>query len=538
VATSEDRLLRPAAGTGVPDVFRLLDEVAESVLVVTPVHDDGGRVTDFTVAHLSPGYVDPAGRPVSDIAGLTLLEAYPDSASGDGLFARAAGVLAGGAGQRVTGPVGPPDAGTLTGSADAVQVADLRAASCADGVVFTWRELTSPEDIRLAELLDHVQRVGRLGGWEEDLTTGRVRWTEAAFAVFGLDPADAAPIPISGLHQHVVPADRALVGRLRQTLLREREPAAAVFRVVRPLDGALRQIRVFAEPVLARGDPLLPAGDREMGGEVVALRGAFQDVSALQRTEAALAATRDMLADSEQRAAEEHELAVRLQRAIMPSGVRPVASSDVDIAVRYRPAEAGRLVAGDWYDVLALRGGDLLIVVGDIAGHGIEAVTGMVAARNALRGLAVTGGYPHQLLSQLNYAACLFTQGVTGTVVCGRYDPRTRVLRWARAGHPPPVLVRGGVAMVQPMPEGMLLGVDIDADYEDVTLQLRTGDTLLLYTDGLIERRAASISDALAEFAAAAVPAGPDVDSHAARILAGAASDTGDDACLLAVRIR
>jgi serine phosphatase RsbU (regulator of sigma subunit) len=538
VATSEDRLLRPAAGAGAPDVFRLLDQVAESVLVVTPVRGDGGRVTDFTVAHLSPGYVDPAGRPVSGIAGLTLLEAYPDSASGGGLFTRAACVLADRAAQRVMGPVGPPDAGTLTGSADAVQVADLRAAPCADSVVFTWRELTSPEDTRLAELLDHVQRVGRLGGWEEDLTTGRVRWTEAAFAVFGLDPLDAAPIPISGLHQHVVPADRALVGRLRQTLLREREPAAAVFRVVRPQDGALRQIRVFAEPVLARGDPLLPAGDRETGGEVVALRGAFQDVSASQRTEAALAATRDMLADSEQRAAEEHELAVRLQRAIMPSGVRPVASSDVDIAVRYRPAEADRLVAGDWYDVLQLRGGDLLIVVGDIAGHGIEAVTGMVAARNALRGLAVTGGYPHQLLSQLNYAACLFTQGVTGTVVCGRYDPRTRVLRWARAGHPPPVLVRGGVAMVQPMPEGMLLGVDLDAEYEDVALQLRTGDTLLLYTDGLIERRAASISDALAEFAAAAVPAGPDVDSHAARILAGAASDTGDDACLLAVRIR
>jgi len=552
LATSEDRLPRPAPGSGVPDAaaaagepsgaFRLLNQVAESVLVVTPVGGADGRATDFTVTHLSPGYVDPAGRPASDVAGLTLLEAYPDSASGDGLFARAARVLADGAAQRVTGLVGPPRTGPLTGGTDAVQVADLHAAPYAGSVVFTWRELTGPEDSRLAELLDHVQRVGRLGGWEEDLTTGRVRWTEAAFAVFGLDPAEAAPIPISGLHQHVIPADRALVGRFRQSLLREREPAAAVFRVVRPEDGALRQIRVFAEPVLACGDPLLPAGRRTdgetpPGGEVVALRGAFQDVSALSRTQAALAATRDMLADSEQRAAEEHALAVRLQRAIMPSGVRPVASSDVGVAVRYRPAEADRLVAGDWYDVLQLRGGELLIVVGDIAGHGIEAVTGMVAARNALRGLAVTGAYPHQLLSQLNYAACLFTQGVTGTVVCGRYDPRTRVLRWARAGHLPPVLVRGGVAMVQPMPEGMLLGVDLDAEYEEVTLQLRTGDTLLLYTDGLIERRAASISDALAEFAAAAVPAGPDVDSHAGRILASAASDTGDDACLLAVRI-
>jgi serine phosphatase RsbU (regulator of sigma subunit) len=92
------------------------------------------------------------------------------------------------------------------------------------------------------------------------------------------------------------------------------------------------------------------------------------------------------------------------------------------------------------------------------------------------------------------------------------------------------------------MPEGMLLGMELEAEYDQATLQLMTGDTLLFYTDGLIERRAASISDALAEFAAAAVPddadADADVDAHVAQIMANAASDTGDDACLLAVRIR
>ena len=123
-------------------------------------------------------------------------------------------------------------------------------------------------------------------------------------------------------------------------------------------------------------------------------------------------------------------------------------------------------MAGDWYDALQLPGGDLLFVVGDIAGHGIEAVTGMVAARNALRGLAVTGADPGELIAKLNYAACLFAEGVTGTVICGRYSPRSRVLRWARAGHLPPVLVRGGTAKMQPLPEGMLLGVELDAEYE------------------------------------------------------------------------
>ena len=111
------------------------------------------------------------------------------------------------------------------------------------------------------------------------------------------------------------------------------------------------------------------------------------------------------------------------------------------------------------------------------------------------------------------------------------------MLRWARAGHLPPVLVRDGAATVQPMPEGLLLGVQPGAAYEQRVLPLRAGDTLLFYTDGLIERRAASISDALAEFAAAAVPADPDLEAHAARIMAAAVSDTGDDACLLAARI-
>jgi serine phosphatase RsbU (regulator of sigma subunit) len=149
----------------------------------------------------------------------------------------------------------------------------------------------------------------------------------------------------------------------------------------------------------------------------------------------------------------------------------------------------------------------------------------------------VTGADPAELIGKLNDTTCLFSEEVTGTVICGRYSPRSRVLRWSRAGHLPPVLVRDGIATVQPMPEGMLLGVQPDVEYEQLYLQLRAQDTLLFYTDGLIERRAASISDALADFAAAAVPADPDLDAHATRILASASSDTGDDACLLAVRI-
>jgi serine phosphatase RsbU (regulator of sigma subunit) len=258
----------------------------------------------------------------------------------------------------------------------------------------------------------------------------------------------------------------------------------------------------------------------------------------LDQTRAELTETRQQLADSERRAARDRKLALLLQRAIMPSDIRLNNTAGVDIAARCRPASPDSLLAGDWYDVLRLPGGDLLFVVGDVAGHGIGAMAGMVAARNGLRALAVTGASPARLMATLNQTACLFAEGVTGTVICGQYSPRTRMLRWARAGHLPLVLIRDGKGAVQPMPEGMLIGVYPECTYEQRQLQLRGQDTLLFYTDGIIERRAASISEALADFAAAAAPVGPDLDRHVAGILADAASDTGDDACLLAVRIR
>ena len=519
------RLAYGPVGSTAPSlpIFRALDQITESALVVRPLRDADGTVTDFCIVHLSPRYVDPGGRRGAELAGLTVLEAYPASASGDGLFAIAERVLASGHAEDVTGTGAPTVTGTgLTGDVDTVQVTEVHAVPFFSGVIFTWRAVGEAEE--RADLLGHAQRLGRIGAWEESLVTGDVHWTESAFAVFGLDPLHALPIPTTSLHSFVIAADRASVRRFRQSLLHRREPAVAVFRIVRPDDTAIRQIRIFAEPVLA-------------GDEVVALRGAFQDVSTHYHTQVALAATQDQLADSEQRAEQEQELALRLQRAIMPEDEPPVEAAGVEVAVRYRPAEQGRLVAGDWYDALLLPDKRLLLVVGDITGHGIDAVTGMIAARNALRGLAATGAGPADLLRHLNFAACHLTEGIAGTVVCGRYDPETRVLCWARAGHLPPVLVRDGTAEMLPLPGGVLLGLDPDAEYEEATLPMRGGDTLLLFTDGLIERRADSISDALREFTAAAVPAGPDVSAHADRILNHAISDTGDDACLVAVRI-
>jgi hypothetical protein len=410
-------------------------------------------------------------------------------------------------------------------------LADLRVARFYDGVIFTWHRESSADG--LAAVLDHAQRLGRLGGWEEDLVTGAVRWTDSAFALFGLAPRPGAEIPLADLHSYVIAADKPVVKRFRQRLREQRDALTATFRVVRPDDRSIRQIRVFAEPVT------------DAAGAVVALRGAFQDISAHYHTQVALAATRDQLADTEQRVAEEHLLALRLQQAIMPPDEQPVEAAGIDVAVRYRPVGEGHLVGGDWYDTLLLPSQDVLLVVGDVAGHGIDAVTGMVAARNSLRALAITGSGPGELLRMLNGVMCELTSGVVGTVVCGLYHPDTSVLRWARAGHLPPVLVRGHTACQLPLPGGVLLGMDPDATYEEAIQPLEPGDTLLLFTDGLIERRGESIVDVLDEFVAtvAPVPGSPEgpeptAATQADRILASAVSDTDDDACLVAVRIR
>jgi serine phosphatase RsbU (regulator of sigma subunit)/PAS domain-containing protein len=506
-----------AADHGASWLFGLLDGVVESAMFACALRDVDGRVTDFRIDHISAGFSDPAGRNPAELAGRTLLEAYPAAAIDGGLYDQAAQALASGEPLHIS-------VGVIAALGDAAMapVLNIRIAPLFDGVVIAWRRADEAE--RLAVLLQHAERLGRIGGWEENLLTGDVRWTDPTFALFGQQPGD--PIRVADLHAHVPADDVPGIERFRDTLLRERRATAAAFRIIRADDGSTRQMRAFAEPVT---DP---------AGTLVALRGAFQDVSAQYHTQVALAATRDRLADSEERAQEEHRLALRLQQAITPRSAKPVEAAGLDVAARYRPAGAGNLVSGDWYDTVMLPTGQVLLAVGDIAGHGIDAVTGMVALRNCLRGLAITGAGPAALLGWLNSVACHLTDGIIGTAICGLYDPVSRNLRWARAGHLPPVLVRDGGAAELPLAQGILLGADPDASYQEITTSLRSGDTLLLFTDGLIERRADPIDDAVRSLLRIAGRPVHDLARYADELMASAASDTDDDACLVAVHIQ
>ena len=506
------------AGHEAAGILGLLDSLLDGCMFARAVRDPGGQVTDFRIDHVSEGFRDPAGRGAADLTGSHLLELYPEAVSAGGLFDRCLTVLDTGDPQQLSGEVLTAQAGA------AAPAATIRIARLFDGVAIAWRGSNDAD--RLGALLQHAQRLGRIGGWEENVRTGEVSWTEPAFALFGLPPGE--PVPVADLPSRVLAEDVPAVQGFRSALLQGRMESAAAFRVVRADDGSVRQIRAYAEPVT------------DATGTVIAMRGVYQDLSADYHTRLAFAAAREQLADTEERAQEEHRLAIRLQEAITPRSAAPdePVAAGLDVAARYRPSGEGSLVSGDWYDTVLLPSKKVLLVVGDIAGHGLDAVTGMVAVRNGLRGLAITGAGPGTLLEWLNRAASHFTDGVLGTAICGLYDPAGRSLRWARAGHLPPILVREGRAEQLPLPEGLLLGADPDAQYGEETATLQLGDTLLLFTDGLIERRDEPIDEALAELLRLASRPVGDIGGYADHLLAHASSNTGDDACLVAVRVR
>jgi PAS domain-containing protein len=347
-----------SAGTPAADYSRswllgLLEGLHESVLYARPA---GGKQADqagLRVEWASRGFHDPAGRTAADVVGRHLAEAY----QAGGLPGAAARVLASGQPERVPGDP-PLVGGDASDSGPQAAVARLL-----DGIVIAWegsaRKGSAPEGSdeaeRLAALLEVVQWLGNTGGWEEDIRSGEVRWTPPAFALFGQPPGQ--PVPLAGLRQWVPAQDVPAVEAFRDRLLRQGEPATAAFRIIRRDNASLRQLRASAYPVSGPG------------GEVIAVRGAYQDVSAKYHTEAAFTATREQLIGTEERARAERELVVRLQQAITPEVARPVEAAGIDVAARYRPASQGHLVGGDWYDSALLPGKNVLLTVGDVAGQ-------------------------------------------------------------------------------------------------------------------------------------------------------------------------
>ena len=242
----------------------------------------------------------------------------------------------------------------------------------------------------------------------------------------------------------------------------------------------------------------------------------------------------------EQRRAEE------LQRSLLTA---PPSPDHLEIAVRYVPAVQEAQVGGDWYDAFVTPTGATVVVIGDVVGHDTQAAAAMGQIRGLLRGIAYTTAEgPAAVLSRLDAAMKGLLLATTATAVVARLEQdhvelargETRV-RWSNAGHPPPMVLDGGggVHLLQRERADVLLGVLPGAARAETVTVLRRGATLLLYTDGLVERRGESVDKGLARLkqTLAAQEQRP-LEELCDAVLARMLPDGGeDDVALVAVRL-
>jgi serine phosphatase RsbU (regulator of sigma subunit)/anti-sigma regulatory factor (Ser/Thr protein kinase) len=247
--------------------------------------------------------------------------------------------------------------------------------------------------------------------------------------------------------------------------------------------------------------------------------------------QAAQALDRASLFESEQTIAE------TLQRSVLPASLPRV--EGVQLAARYLPGSAGVNVGGDWFDAIRLADGQLGLVVGDVVGKGVQAAATMAQLRNALRAFALDRMKPSSTVTRLNRLAEEMDTAFA-TVAYAVVDPDAGVCRYTSAGHPPPLAAfpDGRVELLEGA-RSLPLGAGPDTKYTQEVLELPVGTVLVLYTDGLVERRGQTIDEGF-ERLRLAVLEGPrepqKLVEHLLERLAGDA-ERGDDIALLAIRL-
>ncbi|HYN96905.1 MAG TPA: SpoIIE family protein phosphatase [Pilimelia sp.] len=507
----------PPGGVPVQLVQQVLDSIPGAVAWLAPTRDDAGTVTDYVMAAVSADAVDIAGRSGTQLVGITLSTAYPATAEGP-LWQAYEEVLTTGE-PRDVGPI------TYQGHGEGIPAESqisVRARRLGSGLLVTW--VRHDDEARYAERVARTERLGNLGWGEWDLVSGDIYWSDQLYRIYDRDPA-LGPARNDEYAALTLPEDRPLHTDAAAAFARG-EAVDITYRL--RLNGEVRHLRTVADAV------------RDAAGQPLRIYGIVQDVTARETARARLADVERQLREQEETLRAEHRLAADLQHIILPIPKEPIDLPGLRVAVRYLPAEQASRVGGDWFHAAPAPDGGILLAVGDVAGHGLAAATTMAQLRHALAALALTTtGEPAELLTQLNKLMCAGQSAATATAVIARYDPLSRQLTWAQAGHPAPLRASRGVTTPMPRPPGMLLGAVPDAEYGTATTTLELQDILLFYTDGLVEHRDHSLAEGLAPVITTldAVSKRRPEDQPLAALLAQLPpANPNDDTCVVAVR--
>jgi anti-sigma regulatory factor (Ser/Thr protein kinase)/putative methionine-R-sulfoxide reductase with GAF domain len=231
----------------------------------------------------------------------------------------------------------------------------------------------------------------------------------------------------------------------------------------------------------------------------------------------------------------ERAIARTLQRSLLPERLPTVAG--IEIAARYLPAKGGE-VGGDWFDVFVLPDGSVAVVIGDVVGRGLPAASTMGKTRSAVRAYALDSG-PGEVLERMNRHLRHLDPGEMVTVLFGVADPIRSRFRFSCAGHVPPAFRDpDGTVRIVELGSGPPLGATPAPRFEERVEELAPGSSILLYTDGLIERRGESIDAGLDRLRLAArLEADPErmCDAIVQELLGP--DEPGDDVALLVARM-
>ncbi|AWK12502.1 PAS domain S-box protein [Streptomyces spongiicola] len=318
--------------------------------------------------------------------------------------------------------------------------------------------------------------LSRVGSAEWNLLTDEVSWSEELHRIFGR-PAAGDPMTLDELPSMVFAEDQALLTEMVTDCLVDGKPIDGEFRIVRA-DGRVRTLHMTGEPVL------------DADGCTASMWAVLRDVSELRRSQRAVRESQDTLTRRQHIDRTERRVATQMHEAVLPPwrGERSIPANGpaaLDLAGHHLPSPRGALNGSQWFDAQEIPGGLALLSVGDLTGQGVTATSAMAMLMGAQRALAVAGIRPGPLMGHLNALLDSAAQPALGSTVCCHYDPSTRILSWAQAGHPAPLLYRGGVGRALPRPGGVLLGATAGGVYEQGETALLPGDVLVLHTDGL-----------------------------------------------------